>query len=458
MRCRSNALCWGAMVLMAFGLVQSAAPDLARAEGQESVGSIHFDAPAGWKAVDQPGKTLRMYVPPDVNATDQAVIIVAFGDPGGEFRAQFDQLVKSAMATRKVIKTGQLHEGRSRQGLPVLSQNLTAEGDNGSMILARFVAADVSGRPALLCYIATLPDAYESHHAAVEQMLASVSFGDAPPAAATDGASKPAAPAADEPPQKSPEQLAREADKRRKAHTVLGDIVDRNGQPIKGAKGSVYVGGTTIRGDRSSYSLEIDDKGHFEMVIPDGVYRITPTLSVEYDGKTLPVQLVPMDGKPGHSFSSAEGIVQDFRWVLLGRRPGVEGDSYVSYFGGHVGFSDQKWADWGHQMKDRWPAGTKLRVVLTPTGPLIDGSEGRPAIVEVDLKQLATQQAGALVPIGVYKVAAELLTPDGRRQRALLSRDAVVPQRAPEVEIHFSRGSAVDDVNSVSIWFSDGAG
>jgi hypothetical protein len=444
-------------IVVIFGLGAKSAT----AEVPDSVGLIHFEAPAGWKAVDQPGKSVRMYVPPNATPADQALIIVAIGDAGGEFRAQFDQLVNSAMASRKVMKAGQVRQGRSRQGFTVLSENLTAEGDNGMMMLARFVAADVNGRPALLCYIATLPDAYELHHGELDKMLASVTFGDSPPMArATDHAKTPAA-AADDAAAKSPEQWAREADKRRKAHTVLGDILDRQGKPAKGLKGYVYIGGTTIRGDRSSYQLDLDENGHFEMVVPDGVYRLTTSLNVEYDGKLLPVQLMAMDAKsPGQSFSSAEGVVRDYRWVLLGRRPGTDGDSHVNYFGAHLNFSDAKSGDFGHQLKDRWPVGTKLRVALSPAGPLIDGSEGRPMGFEMDLRSLVNlaQPAGASVPIGVYKVAAEFLTPEGKRQRALLSLDPGGTQRAAEVEIHFTRGAAVDDVNDVSIWFGDNAG
>jgi hypothetical protein len=454
MACRTNARCGLSVVLMAVGIVQWAAGAAARAEGHDTVGAIHFDAPAGWKAVDQPGKTLRMYVSPDVNTTDQAVLIVAYGDSGGVFRAQFDQLVKSSIASRKVMKTGPVHEGRSRQGFAVLTQNLAAQDDDGMLVLARFIAADVNGRPGLLCYMASLPDAYEAHHAEVDKMLASISFGDSAPAAVGDA--PPAGPASEEAAQKSAEQWARDADKRRKPHMILGDIVNSEGKPIKGLKGYIYIGGTTLRGDRSNFTLEVAEDGHFESVLPDGVYRVTPTFTVEYDGKSMPVQLVPMDGKTPHSFSSADGIVVGFRWVLMGRRPGAEGDSYVNNFGGHFTFCDLHEGDFKHRVGDHWPAGTKIRVLFTPTGPLIDGSEGRPAGFEMDARELQNigQPPGASVPIGAYKASCELQTPDGQRHPLLMSIDPGGARRAPEVEIHFTRNTT-DDVKDIKIWFSD---
>lgn len=454
MACRTNAG-WGlAVVLMATGIVQWGAGTAARAEGHDAIGFIHFDAPAGWKVIEQPGKVVRIYVPPDVNATDQALVMLACGDGGGDFRAQFDQLVKSTLGAHKIVKSGQVREGKSRQGFAVLSQNLTAEGDDGAMAMARFIAADVNGRPAMLCYMASLPDAYESHHAEVDKMLASISFGDSPPAAVGDA--PPAGPASEEAARKMAEQWVRDADKRRKPHMILGEVFNSEGKPIKGLKGYIYIGGTTLRGDRSNFTLEVADDGHFESVLPDGIYRVSPTFSIEYDGKTMPVQLVPMDGKPPHSFNSADGIVVGFRWVLGGRRPGADGDSYVNYFGGHVTFCDLHEGDFKHRVGDHWPAGTKIRVLFTPAGPLIDGSTGRPAGVEMDARELQNmaQSPGAFLPIGTYKASCELQTPDGQRHPLLMSIDPGGARRAPEVEIHFTPNT-VDDVKDIKIWFSD---
>ena len=456
-------------LVLAVGAVQSA---IALADSPDSVGQIHFKAPPDWRPVDQPGKTMRMYVAPDSTPAEQAVLIIAFGQSGGEFRTQFDGFVKGAMTSRKIVQSGQVRPGRSRQGFPVLTQNLTSEDSAGRLAMARFVAADINGQPALLCYVATLPDAYEGHHAAAEQFMASVSFGDSAPAPSQDsGGPAPAAPAAppaqapaaDAPaaPATSPEQWARDAAARRKPHTILGNILNSQGKPVQGVKGIVYVGGTTLRGDRTSFDLDVDENGHFEMLVPDGVYRLTPNLTADYDGQRLPVQLEPMDGKnPAQTFGSAEGIVRDFRWVLLGRRPGVDGDSYVNYFGAHITLQDASPGGPGRQLKDRYPPGTKLRIVFTPKGPLLDGSEGRPMLLEVDVKVpsgFANQGCGT-IPIGVYTASAELVAPNGRRGRLAISQQLGDPPRAQDLEIHPKPGDTLGDVKDITLWITDGAG
>lgn len=449
------------LILTSFFAISTASfPALA--EGPESVGLIHFDAPAKWKAIDQPGRAIRMYVPPDISKTDQAMIIIAQGDAGEEFRTQFDQLVKVTLASTNILQRGQVRSGTSRQGFPVLNQSLTAAGKDGQTMMARFVAANVNGRTAFLCYIATLPDAYENYHPAMDKLLASVSFGDV--AAANGNTQDPPKPseaanqgAADSsfPP---PEQWGRQADQRRKPHTILGDVFNTRGQPIKGLKGDVHVGGTTLRGDRSAYQLEIDEHGHFEMEVPDGVYRLTPMLSIDYDGQSMPVQLVPLDGKsPGQSFNSRDGIVRDYRWVLLGHRPGTPTDSFVDYFGAHLSFEDPYFGNAGRTLKGRWPAGTKLRIVFTPTGPLVDGSEGRQIPMEMDVSVLLTlaRQGYLSVPIGTYKADGELIAPDGRRQPVWMSLQTGGGNRSQELEIHFAPSNIGDEIKGVTLWVSD---
>lgn len=427
-------------------------------DAPDSVGLIHFRAPADWKPIDQPGREMRMYVAPDSTPAQPAIIIVGMGEQkkGDDFRAAFDAMVKQALSSAKTSTASEVIPGRSRQGYPVLSQTVTSQGADGRPAMGRFVAADVDGRMAILCYLAALPDAYEKHRPDLDKLLGSVSFaagagGPAEAAAAEDPKAK-AAEAA-----KAAEEWTREANRRRKPHVVLGDITDSQGRPIKGLKGTVYVGGTTIRGDRSSFTLDIDDNGHFELMVPDGVYRLTPTLTIDYDGQELPVQLMPLDGKdPGKSFGSADGIVRDYRWTLLGLKAGLKPESFVNFYGGHITLEDASPGGWGRMLKDRYAPGTKLRVTFTPTGPLIDGSEGRPMKLEVDVAVLSTlaREGIATVPIGVYKAAAELVGADGRTRRLSMSPAIGNPKR-DTLEIHWVRDGYLDDVKTIRIYLSD---
>lgn len=459
-----------AMVLSAFVWICGAQELMADAtappvsDALDSIGLLHFRAPANWRAVDQPAgaggaKAARIYMSPDSTATEQAILILTMGDQKvDDFRAGFDAMVKQASANQKLSTAGDVEAGRNGQGYATLSQTVTSLGADGRMARGRFVAVNVDGRVALICYVGSLPDLYEKHRSVAEGVLASVSFAGSGPAPAAAAASAGTASADTADATKSAEEWARDAARRRKPHTVLGDITNSQGKPIKGLKGTVYVGGTTIRGDRSSFTLDVDDNGHFEMLVPDGVYRLTPTLTIQYDGQDMPVQLRPLDGKdPGASFGSADGIVRDYRWALTGVKAGLKPDHYVNFYGGHITLEDGSPGGWGHLLKDRTPPGTKFRLTLSPTGPLIDGSEGRPMQLEMDVAVLASgaRDGIATVPIGVYKAAAELVAPGGGTQRLRLTPDPVNIRGSDSLEIHWKKEGYLDDVKTISMWLSD---
>jgi hypothetical protein len=95
---------------------------------------------------------------------------------------------------------------------------------------------------------------------------------------------------------------------------------------------SLYVGGVTIAAQRAQYKLEVDQNGHFEQQIPDGLYRITAKCIVNYAGHRVPVDLASLDGKAqGVDQSSDEGIVKDYRMVMGGLKPGEDPNGPTRY-------------------------------------------------------------------------------------------------------------------------------
>jgi hypothetical protein len=426
---------------------------------------IQYKAPPGWKQVD--GATGRLYTSPDSNFSQQAAIVLSLSPPQDrlDLRAAFDTFVKQMTQSGKVVQAGDVAAKKTRQGFDALAQTLTTEA-NGQHVYLRVIGANVRNRLVTISYIAgpTKPY-YEQHMAEFDDLLRSVSFaagggalaaapgnpngeaefaalekekqqlltrlaqidarqrqikGGAGPA---NGAVAPAAtmgvPVRDEAAAiaQLAEQFNKTVDQRRKPHRVVGDILTLDGKPIPNVTTAVVaVVGTTITGgERTGYSMEVDKSGHFEMKVPDGVYRVTPRVVVTVNGHQIPADLVPVDGRVARAeLSSADGIVADFRLVLGMLKPGLAGGSPDSYFGGIVSVEDPDYSDHAARVIRRHPGG-KIRVTFAPITPAVDGTKLEPFAVDADAQAAAygTERIGR-IPMAAYRVSAAVAMPDGK--------------------------------------------
>jgi hypothetical protein len=320
------------------------------------------------------------------------------------------------------------------------------------------VSAKVQNRVASFCYIATTQAFYDAHQPDMDALLKSVNFNVAAAgaqmagkaeidalqkerqellakladnearlrklgavadgAAASAGVTRPpnATPAADGDQllAQAKEQFKRDVKSRRKPHIVLGDILMFDGKPIPNVTTyAVTVWGTTVAAERSQYSLDVDENGHFEQKLPDGVYKVKATCIVKYGGKFVPVDLVWLDDKKaGVGQSSDIGIVRDFRLMMRGLKPDEKPEGDYAYYGGTM-----KVAGPGYQLStgsfsQRYPGG-KVRVVLTPQGALIDGSQGATITTDVDVTLCDYGTLLRNIPIGVYQGTITLVKKDG---------------------------------------------
>jgi hypothetical protein len=177
-----------------------------------------------------------------------------------------------------------------------------------------------------------------------------------------------------------------------------------------------------VAAERTQYEIEVDDNGHYEMRIPDGIYRVQAACVVKYgSGHTVPVDLACLDEKrEGAGQDSEKGIVMDYRMVLSGLKPGADPNGQASYYGGMVTLAGGTF-ELGDKLSARYP-GSKVVMTLTPKGPLIDGSQREAFSSEVDSRAVAFSAGLQNIPIGEYTAQFSLVSADGKRRALRCSK------------------------------------
>lgn len=446
--------------LLVLGAVISRADESAP-KADSSLEIIQYKMPAGWKAANSPGQPVRVLTSPDSNGAAQAVILLMVSPPqdGQELAAAFKTAIERITADGKVTESSDAISSKTRQGYDAISKTLVIHTAAGQDVHARMVAAKVNNRIAGIYYVASNQAMYDQHQGEMAALLQSVSFADAaanplganPLGANALGAntelaalekqkqellakiaeiesrekqlagnSSPAAgggaTAQDDLLAKAREAYLKGLAARRKPHTISGDILALDGKPIANVVSyRVYVWGTTIAAERTSYGLEVDQNGHFEQQVPDGLYQLEAHCIVNQAGHRVPVDLVWLDDrKMGVVQASAGGIVRDFRLVLNGLRPGEDPKSNHAYFGGSLRVDGPAFDLRRGSFSVRHP-GARVLLTLTAQTAMVDGSKMDPIIVNMDVSELNYSSTRRNIPVGVYKASAVLVGKDGTK-------------------------------------------
>lgn len=176
---------------------------------------------------------------------------------------------------------------------------------------------------------------------------------------------------------------------------ATGTVLDTQGKPIAGAKilldNSVYYA-SYIHGSTK-------EDGSYRIKAQPGAWRAEASLKKEYNGKTYTLELHP------DSIDSFDdrGAVRNFVWKLEGRTP----KSDYGYYGGFIQLRTD--LDFNGDLEN-------VELTLTPSGPLIDGSQGKTLRLRhgdhywVDRYQIED------IPIGRYTVEATLKSEEGSRR------------------------------------------
>jgi hypothetical protein len=182
---------------------------------------------------------------------------------------------------------------------------------------------------------------------------------------------------------------------------VTGKVVDTRGEPIAGA--DILLDSTVFH---SSYIRGSTGKdGTYRLKAQPGAWMAYAHFKKTYNGRTYTLELHP---ESSDSFDD-EGSVRNFTWKLEGRSPLNE----YRYYGGFILV---------HTANDFYEDQEKIELTLTPIGPLIDGSEGKPLRLRMGDRYWV--QLGHLedIPIGRYMVTAILESDEGSRQLRIQDR------------------------------------
>lgn len=172
---------------------------------------------------------------------------------------------------------------------------------------------------------------------------------------------------------------------------VSGKVVDTKGEPIAEAK--ILLESTVFY--NSHINASTDATGNYKIKVQAGAWNTYGTFKKEYNGITYTLPLSP-DGTD--SFTE-EGGIRNFTWKLEGTDPGNE----HYFYGGQVSVS----SDIGFYEEQE-----DIELTFTPSGPLIDGSEGKTLILRYGDHYWKEYHYVKDIPIGRYMVTAILKKPD----------------------------------------------
>ena len=252
------------------------------------------------------------------------------------------------------------------------------------------------------------------------------------------------------------------------AGVISGTATTSDGRPIKSFGGSIY-GYSAKSGQNVTANIDGAD-GKYRTDVGPGQFATRAWTDVEYNGRPYRIDLHPVDGKGGLTKQdAAPGLTKNFVWRLDGFRAGADArgdDRYYSHFGGSINLNPEGhgvvyWQtikrDYSHPSEPPIPADATVELTLTPDGPLIDGSTGKPLVLKLrgaDIHGYMDRITRG-IPIGRYKATARATLADGTSKPLRVTpyytfkeKDAPEPAATAVLEFVQSKPPS-DNVNGV---------
>lgn len=194
----------------------------------------------------------------------------------------------------------------------------------------------------------------------------------------------------------------------REQGVISGVVTDWRGDSLKNA--SIFAREVS---SGASYEAKTGSAGSYEMRnLPDGSYRVTGFVYPDHQGGAWKLPLDPAHNSV-NPVSTTNGVRKDFQWLLAGQKPSVRASHPYAYYGAYISVDTD-------YLSPNWPEDAVVDFTLVPTGPLIDGSKGKTLSYSRTVAALRTEHPAPLeqshflhdVPIGPYRLTAQLATPD----------------------------------------------
>ena len=211
---------------------------------------------------------------------------------------------------------------------------------------------------------------------------------------------------------------------------ATGVVLTASGQPLQGAR--IRFWRLTPQGTVIEYSARTDARGIYSVTMPTNAdYRLdNATALVTYGVQRYYLPLRP-EGGDGSFFDrdpvdNTRGYVKNFVLPISGHiSPEEDPKEPLSYYGGSLTFrahtrivipNDPDPAlTAGATGPNALPEGTRVRLLLTPQGPLLDGTAGRPLSWDLVVRNNTGKNAFSAtindIPLGVYTAEARVTPP-----------------------------------------------
>ena len=175
---------------------------------------------------------------------------------------------------------------------------------------------------------------------------------------------------------------------------ATGTVRDAQGEPIAGAK--ILLDNSVFYNSYIHGSTKED--GSYRIKAQPGAWRAEASIKKEYNGKTYTLEMHPDNLD---SFSD-EGAVRNFTWQLEGRSQ----ENEYRFYGGFIQLSTDY--EFSGDLDN-------VELSLTPSGPLIDGSQGKTLQLRLGDHYWVDRYQVEDIPIGRYTVEATLKSDAGNR-------------------------------------------
>ena len=245
---------------------------------------------------------------------------------------------------------------------------------------------------------------------------------------------------------------------------VIGRAIFEDGRPVPNfsVEASGFDGQTgtgrlgLITAHDGSYALQTKDTFSNKTPVKAIVSGVSATALIDYHGHHYEIAMRPMDDKVNGTEAgefhgnSGPGVVRDFVLNLGALKPGHQPDEKTepeyknSCYGGHImvrcDLSRGKYAIIPDRtsLSQVFPGASRVTVTLTPSGPLIDGSQGRPFTQTFTMDGPWKGLFLRGIPLGIYNATASLTDPKGAAHSLQLSlKPITAPVWQASVPIEF---------------------